>query len=204
MLKTVDEACDFVAEWCGEEGDHAGQPVSVGFAVPNCITRLNARVGDLWRAKRLPGPILRYSTPFLGLLEGQDQVLNPSGYVRDTNGVVPFVYENQGVWHYGFDPDDVDQLLVSGDWCDGVRGDFETEWRRVAAKPEDALVCTLLINLCMQSDAKWDDNAPKPETARLVLWQHPAWSDFDGFWINDEQTLIYFRDWQVTRWQQPG
>ena len=200
MLKTVDEACDFIADWCREKGSYAGQPVDADFAVPDCIVRLNARVGDLWRsAKRQPGPILQYATPFLGLLGGQDQILNPSGYARDKNGIVPFVWENQGVWWYGFDPDDVDQLLVSGDWCDGLGGDFETEWRRVAAKPEDALVCTLLINLCMQSDAKWDDNAPKPQAAHLVLWQHPAWSDFDGFWINDEQTLIYFRGWQVTR-----
>jgi len=92
------------------------------------------------------------SNAFLGLLGGQDE-----------NGIVPFVWENQGLGGYGFDPDDVDQLLVCGYWCDGLRGDFETEWRRVAAKPVDGLVCTLLINLCMQSDANWDDNPPKPK-----------------------------------------
>ena len=200
MLKTVDEACDFIAEWCQEEGSYAGQPLDAGIAMPDCIVRLSARVGGLWRsAKRLPGPILHYATPFLGLPGGQDKILNPSDYARDKNGVVPFVWENQGVWGYGFDPDDIDQLLVSGDWCDGLRGDFETDWRRVAAKPEDALVCTLLTNLCMQSDANWHDNAPRPEAAHLVLWQHLAWSDFDGFWIDDERTLIYFRGWQVTR-----
>jgi hypothetical protein len=183
MLKTVDDACDFIAEWCQETDSYAGQPLASGFAVPDCIVRLNARVGDLWRsAKRLPGPIL--------------QILNPNGYARDENGIVPFVRENQGVWAYGFDPDDVDRLLVSGDWSDGLRGD---SWRCVAAKPEDALVCTLLINLCMQSDANWDDNTPELEAAHIVLWQHPAWSDFDGFWINEERTLICFRGWQVTR-----
>ena len=104
---------------------------------------------------------------------------------------------------YGFDPDDVDQLLVSGDWCDGAGGDFPTEWRRVAARPEDALVCYLLINLCMQSDAEWDDNMSRPETAHLVLWQHSAWSDFYSFWINDERTLIYFSGWQITRRPEP-
>ncbi len=190
MLKTVDETCDFIADWCREKGSYAGQPVGADFAVPDCIVRLNARIGDLWCDAK---------PPFLGLLSGQDQILNPSGYARDKNGIVPFICENQGVWCYGFDPDDVDQLLVSGDWCDGLRGDFKTEWRRAAAKPEDALVCTLLINLCMQSDARWDDNAPKPQAAHLALWQHPAWSNFDGFWINDEQTLIYFSGWQVTR-----
>ena len=200
MLKTVDEACDFIAEWCQETGTHAGQPLACDFAVPDCIVRLNERVGDLWRsAKRLPGPILRYATPFLGLLGGQDKILNPNDSARDQNGVVPVVWENQGVWGYGFDPDDVNQLLVKGDWCDGPRRNFETEWRRVAAKPEDALVCTLLINLCMQSVANWDDNAPKPKAAHIALWQHPAWSDFDGFWINEERTLIYFSGWQVTR-----
>jgi hypothetical protein len=162
--------------------------------------RLNARAGDLWRsAKRVPGPVLRYARPFLGLLGGQDNILDPNGYARDKHGIVPFVWENQGVWSYGFDPENIDQLLVSGDWCDGRGGDFETEWRCVATKPEDALVCTLLINLCMQSDANWDENASKPEAAHIVLWQHPAWRDFDGFWINEEGTLIYFSGWQVTR-----
>src|SRR5215468_8985738 len=184
MLRTVDEACDFIADWCSEKGSYAGQPVEADFAVPDCIVRLNARIGDLWRsAKRQTGPSLRYATPFLGLLGGQDNIVNPGSYARDKNGIVPFVWENQGVWSYGFDPDDLDQLLVSGDWCDGPRRDFEPEWRRVAAKPEDALVNTLLINLCMQSNAKWNDNAPKPQAAHVILWQHPVWSNFDGFWI---------------------
>jgi hypothetical protein len=56
------------------------------------------------------GPILRYATPFLGLRGGQDKILNPNDYARDENGIVPFVWENQRVWGYGFDPDDVDQL----------------------------------------------------------------------------------------------
>src|SRR5262245_34089180 len=117
MLKTVDEACDFVAEWCQEKGSHAGPPLGTGIAMPDCIVRLNARLGGLWRsAKRLPGPILEYATPFLGLLGGQDRILNPCDYSRDENGVVAFVWENQNVCGYGFDPDDVDQLLVSGDW----------------------------------------------------------------------------------------
>jgi hypothetical protein len=199
MLKTIDEACDFVAEWCQEKGAYPGEALNTGFAVPDCILRLNARVGHLWNsAKRLPGPVLQYATPFLGLLGGQDQILNPNGYSPDKNGIVPFVWENQGVWGYGFDPDDVDQLFVTGDCCDGRRGNFETEWRRVPAKPEDALVCTLLINLCMQSDANWEDT-PRPEATHLILWQHPAWSDFNGFWINSAKTLIYFSGWRITR-----
>jgi hypothetical protein len=137
------------------------------------------------------------------LLDGQDEILNPSGYARDKNGIVPIVCENQGVWRYGFDPDHLDQLLVSGDWCDGLRGDFETEWRPVEAKPEDALMCTLLVNLFMQSDAKWGDKAPKPQSAHLVLWNHLAWSGFEGFWTNDNQTLVYFSGWQISRRQQP-
>jgi hypothetical protein len=200
MLQTVDEACDFIAEWCAEEASHAGQPLDTDLAVPDCIVRLNARVGDLWRSANRPsGPPLRYATPLLGLFGAQDRILDPGDYAPDENGIVPFVWANQDVWGYGFDPDDPDHLLVSGDWCDGPRRNFKTEWRRVAARTEDALVCTLLINLCMQSDANWDDNAPKPPAAHLALWRHPAWSDFDGFWINEERTLIYFSGWQVTR-----
>jgi len=105
MLRTVDEACDFIADWCQEECSCVGQPVGAELAMPVCIVRLNARLGDLWRiAKRQPGPILQYATPFLGLLGGQDQILNPSGYARDKYGIVPFTWENQGVWGYGFDP----------------------------------------------------------------------------------------------------
>jgi hypothetical protein len=195
MLKTVDDACDFIAEWCEEQRGYAGQPLATGLPVPDCIVRLNARVGDLWRsAECQPGPTLQDATPFLGLLAAQDQILNPSSYARDKNGIVPFVCENQDVWRCGFDPDDLDRLLVSGDWCDGLRGDFDT-WRHVGANPEDALVYTLLINLCMQSNANWDHDAPKPRATDLILWQHPAWNTFDGFWINDQRTLIYFSGW---------
>jgi len=200
MLKTIDDACDFVATWCQDKCPYPGQAINLDFALPDCIVRLNARVGDLWHtAKPQPGPILQYATPLLGLLGGQDQILNPSKYARDEYGIVPFVWENQGVWGYGFDPTALDQFVVCGDWCDGVQRADDAKWRRVAARPEDALVCTLLINLCMQSDANWDDRAPKPEAAHTVLWQHPAWRDFDGFWVNDEQTLIYFSGWQVMR-----
>jgi hypothetical protein len=199
MLKTVDEACDFIADWSRDKGSYAGPPISSDFGVPDCIVRLNARIGDLWRnAKRQPGT-LSYASPFLRLLDGQDKILNPIEYARDENGIVPFVRENQDVWCHGFDPSDMDQLLVSGDWCDGLGADFQTEWRRVAAKPEDALVCSLLINLCMQGDADWNDDVPKPDAAQTVLWRHPAWSNFDGFWVDGDRTLIYFSGWVVTR-----
>src|SRR5262245_7855818 len=105
MLKTVDEACDFIVEWCHETGSYAGQPLTTGFAVPDCVVRLNERIGDLWRSARgLPGPVLRYARPFLGLLGGQDEILNPNGYARDENGIVQFARENQDAWGYGFDP----------------------------------------------------------------------------------------------------
>jgi len=53
-------------------GNHGGQPLGCDFAVPDCVVRLNERVGDLWRsAKRLPSPFLEYATPFLGLLVGK-------------------------------------------------------------------------------------------------------------------------------------
>lgn len=200
MLKTVDEACDFIGEWCGESAGYAGAPLASPFAIPNSVVRLNSRVGDLWRtAKRIPGPLLSYATPFLGLLEGQDRILNPSTYAIDAHGVVPFVCENQGVWRYGFDPSDADRLLVSGDWSDGLSGEFSTEWRYVEATTEDALVCTLLINMCMQSTTNWDVDEPKPEAACIPLWNHPAWDDFYAFWVNEERTLIYFSGCQVTR-----
>src|SRR5262249_46180947 len=149
-----DEACDFIGEWCGDQAPHPGEPVTTSIAVPNCVSQLNARVGELWlSAKRIPGPLLEYATPFLGLFGGQDRILHPNNYSVDANGIVAFVCENQGVWQYGFNPNLVDRLLVSGDWCDGLRGDFNTEWREVEATTEDALICTLLINMCMLSDA---------------------------------------------------
>jgi hypothetical protein len=201
MLKTVDDACDFAAEWCEEEGSHAGRMLSTGISVPDCILRLNARIGHLWEsAARVPGPVLRYATPFLGLLGGQDQILDPNRYARDNNGVVPFVQENQGVWSFGFDPESPDQLLVTGDWWYGLERSFEAKWRRVPAKPEDALVCTLLLNLCMQSDHDWDDDDRyKPDAEYSALWRHPAWSNFDGFWINDARTLVRFMGFQASR-----
>jgi hypothetical protein len=194
MLNSVDDACDFIGEWCRESGSHAGAPLRNGFAVPHAILRLNDRIGSLWHSAER-----QHATPLLGLLDGQDQIVDPEKYVRDKHGVVPFIRENQGVWSYGFDPGNVDQLQVCGDWCDGLQGSFQTEWRPVGARPEDALICTLLINLCLQSDAHWDDNTPKPDAAHLLLWQHPAWSNFDGFWTDDARTLICFSGWQIAR-----
>jgi hypothetical protein len=199
ILKTVDEACDFIADWCGEKRSYAGQPLSTEFAMPDCILRLNARIGDLWRsAERVPGGMLRYATPFQGLLGGQDTILDPRNFARDEYGIVPLVWENQGVWGYGFDPANIDQLLVSGDWNDRERCSFENDWRRVAATPEDALVCTLLVNLCAQSDSEWHDT-PESKAAHPVLWQHPAWDEHYSFRINEERTSIYHGDRRMTR-----
>jgi hypothetical protein len=202
MLKTVDEACDFIGDWCREKRSYPGQPLRADFAVPDCILRLNARLGGLWPgAKRQPGPIVEYPRRFLGLLSVQDKILNPSEYARDKDGVVLFAHENQGVWQFGFDPDDVDQLLMKGDCVFGPRSTVGDEWDLVDATPEDALVFALLINLCLTSADEWDENLRKPETANEVLWNHHAWGSdhFDGFWINDERTLIYFSGWRAPR-----
>jgi hypothetical protein len=203
LLKTIDDACDFIGDWCREKRSYPGQPLSADFAVPDCIVRLNARLGGLWPgAKRQPGPIVEYPRRFLGLLSQQDEIINPSKYARDENGFVAFINENQHVWQFGFDPDNADQLLVRGDCTFGPRGAAGFEWDLAEARTEDALVFTLLINLSMYGpEAEWDGDAPKPEAAHLALWQHPAWqsSHFDGFWINDERTLIYYSGWQVTR-----
>jgi hypothetical protein len=200
ILKTVDDACDFIANWCGEKGNRPGPPILADFPVPECIVRLNERVGDLWyTAKPETSLEFEYATPFLGLLGGQDDIIDPHRYARDEDGIVRFVCENQGVWQCAFHPDNTDELLVRGDWCDGVRGSVTYRWHRVPAKTEDALLYTLLINLCIQSNASWDDEAPKPEAARLPLWHHPAWTNFDGFWIDERRTLIYFDGWQVRR-----
>lgn len=200
MLRTVDEVCDFIAEWCGRDANCPGPPLDVDFAVPECVVRLNARIGELWTsARRLPEPVLRYATPFLGLLGGQDDILNPRDYVRSQKGIVPLVWENQGVWACGFDPDSVDQLVVSGDWSDSIRTEFRKDWQPIGAKPEDALVCTLLTNLCMQSNAEWDDDRRKPDSVDQILWQHPDWNDFYSFWSNETRTLIYFGGFHVTR-----
>lgn len=135
----------------------------------------------------------------LGLFGGQDHILHPGTYAKDASGVVRFVCENQGNWEYGFNPDQVDRLLVSGVWCDGSSGDFNSTWHHVQATTEDALICALLTNMCMQSDAEWFGDVPKLEAANVALWEHPAWSDFDGFWTNEEKTLICFSAWRVQR-----
>lgn len=195
-MNTIDEACDFIGEWCGEPDERPGGPVTLSFAIPNCVLRLNARVGQLWQsARRYPEPLPNYPTPFFGLLEGQDRIVDPRRYGPDASGIIAFVWENQRVWRYGFNPSQVDRLFVSGDWCDGS----DEAWRQVEATTEDALISTLLINLCMMSGASWDENVPKPESASVLLWDHPAWTTFDGFWTNDERTLIYFSGWQVHR-----
>jgi hypothetical protein len=98
MLKTVNEVCDFIAEWCQETGAHAGQPLACDFAVPtvSCVSTNGLVICGAAQSAH-PGPIFQYATPFLGLLGGQDKILNANDYARDENGVVPVVGENQGV-----------------------------------------------------------------------------------------------------------
>lgn len=196
-LNTVDDACDFIAEWTGVEGTFAGATLPSEPPIPQCIRALNSRLGLVWQGSEHPfwmvhtegaGPVT--------LFDVQDHVLDPRTFALDDHGIIPVLWENQGVFGFGFDPNTDECLYVCRDWCDGLESEFPTTWRKAGATLEDGIVSALLGNLWMlnfgDAEVELDELAPKPSDASELLWLHPAWRGFDGFWTDTGRTLFYY------------
>ena len=184
-LRTLDNACDFVRRWHGLPADLPGT-TELHPDCPVALARLNARLGAIWGGAA-PEAVA-------DLFDGQDRIADPHDLPQADDGAIPFIEENQTVWQVGFDPADPGRIRVRGDWADGS-GDT---WRPVDASPEDALIYTLISNLVILSSTEDDwmfdpaHSDPQDDLPHL-LWDHPAWTGFGGFWTNADGTEIQFR-----------
>lgn len=199
FINTVDEACDFILTWFEIDHDFPGADLPSADSLPEAVRALNSRLGQLWHDDNHPlkADLAIPNSP-VSLFDYQDALLDPLTYEQDEEGFFPVATENQGVWQFGFHPSDLSELYVSRDWCDGLESDFHEKWRQVGAKIDDAIISVLLGNFCIMisHEEDWHD-APvqadaKPAAADHLLWSHPAWRGFDGFWTNSERNLIYY------------
>lgn len=204
QIKTVSEACSFILEWTACVNAFRGAELSNKYVIPKCVAELNAKLGQLWQNNDHPlNAFPHVSDQPVGLLDIQDLILNPKTYAADDEGVIPLVWENQGVWGFGFRPSEPEQLLVCRDWCDGLQSDFADKWRPVGVTTEDGLVWTLLSNFCFLAPEEntvveaYEFNR-RPEDADRLLWRHPAWDGFDGFWTNSKRSVIFYSGMGLT------
>lgn len=198
LLRDLSDTCDFVCDWLSVEHSYPPQVKSVAQELPDAIGYLKNRFGQLWQDTNHPiKKVSNHPTRPLSLFEFQDTIVDPKDYQVDTYGNIPFVFENQGVWQFGFSPSKGDTLFVKGDWyIDGDESDRDA-WSKLDACVDDALFFALLGNLCLMcsEDDDWDfDDAVGtiPQNERVLLWRHLAWDEFDGFWTNVGQTQFHY------------
>jgi len=188
QISTVDEACTFISCWFGLKNDLVGSQIALPFAAPQAIETVNRRLGRLW---------LEHGN--IGIFDSQDTLISPHRYQVLPNGIVPLIWENQGVWGCGFRPEISAKLWVKGDWPDDHS---ETNaWRPTQDVVETAVVFVMLSNMVWASiDCAMDDKDEKPAGVDRLLWNFAPWAGFSGFWTNNEKTLIRMQGsgWGVT------
>lgn len=199
-ITTIGEVCDFILDWTGLTHELGGQAISSEHAHPACVDALNERLGKLWSTDDR-------SHVLHGLFNAQDEIIDPARYQTGADGIVRAVRENQGVWSYGFRPNE-SALFVTGDWAEGLKSDFDIEWRPINASFEDALIWVLLANFCIafRTEGDFDPYSPKPDDADILLWMNPKWDGlyaFEGFWTNKDGTMLHYGGMGCTARQQP-
>ena len=182
QISTVDEACTVISSWFGWKNNLVGSQIALPFAVPQAIETVNRRLGRLW----LEDPQARGG---INIFDSQDTLVSPHRYQARPDGIVPMIWENQGVWGCGFRPDMSAQLWVTGDWPDD-QSDTHT-WRSTHDVVDTAVIFVMLANAIWASaDCRMDEEDEKPAEANRLLWTFAPWAGFSGFWTNNDRTLI--------------
>jgi len=187
IISTVGEACTTIRDWFGWKNDLVGAQITLPFAVPQAIQTVNRRLGRLWLER---GNVR--------IFDSQDTLISPHRYEARPDGVVPMIWENQGVWACGFKPETGAQLWVSGYWPDGQSG--ESAWRPTRDVVDTAIIFVMLANAIWASTDCQMDEEEKPKEVDRLLWTFAPWPGFSGFWTNNDQTLIRMQGlgWGIT------
>jgi len=186
-ISNVDEACTFILNWFGLKGSHEGSQIQLPFEVPQAMKVVNRRLGRLWLNE--PTEIFR----------GQDELISPLLYELGPDDIVPIIWENQGVWGCGFQPETGSQLWVTGDWPDdrcGMRA-----WRSTVDAVDTAIIFVMLGNAVWATDnCEMDEDDNKPPHADCLLWAFAPFAGFHGFWTDRDMTLLRMQGtgWGVT------
>jgi hypothetical protein len=165
-----------------------GSQITLPFAVPQAIETVNRRLGRLWLER---GNI--------GIFDSQDALVSPHRYQARPDGIVPMIWENQGVWGCGFKSEMSAQLWVTGDWPDSLSD--TCAWRPTQDVVDTVVIFVMLANAIWASDdCEMDDEDQRPAEADRLLWTFAPWAGFSGFWTNSDRTLIRMQGsgWGVT------
>ena len=191
IISTVDDACSLILRWFGWQDKLLGSRTPLSPAFPKAIRIVSHRLGRMWEEPRPAGDV--------NLFNSQDRLIAPHHYQADADGLVPIIWENQGVWGCAVKPETGAQLWVTGDWPDAACG--TAGWRPTADEIDKAIIFVLLANSVLASaNCEYDDEDEKPDDADRLLWAFAPWSGFSGFWTNKEESLIRMQGygWGVT------
>ena len=177
IIATVEEASGVIADWFGWNNDFAGSQIILPFEVPQSIQVLNGRLGRLW-----------LENGNVNFFDSQNTLISPHRYEARSDGVVPMIWENQGVWACGFKPETGAQLWVTGDWPDDQSS--SRIWRPTRDVVDTAIIFVMRANaISASADCQMDEEDKPAEVGRL-LWKFAPWAGLSGFWTNDNQTLM--------------
>jgi hypothetical protein len=182
IISTVGEACTVISGWFGWKNDLVGSQITLPFAVPQAIQTVNRRLGRLWLEDR-------HARGNVNIFDSQDTLISPHRYEARPDGVVPIIWENQGVWACGFKPETSTRLWVTGDWPDDQSG--ASAWRPTQDVVDTAIIFVMLANAIWASADCQMDEEEKPAGVGRLVWTFAPWAGFSGFWTNNDQTLMY-------------
>lgn len=87
--------------------------------------------------------------------------------------------------------------MIKGDWV--WSGEVQTyrDWYSFEANIEDALVFALLMNFYFyafseKNSIDFDFDDPDWQKQHRLLWSHPGWSAFQGFFTDNDGKLLIF------------
>ena len=198
QLNGVAEVCEFIQAWFGWQPDTSSE-LDAAVPVPSAVRQLHHHLGHLWT-----------SDSHSAFFDIQDSLIPPRDYEPMDNGIVPAIWENQGVWGCGFDPTDPEVLWVNDSadskvlWGKADLPDEHAhayEWRPVpGADLSLPMIYVLLGNTVWSSSDVEMDEKPLPDWATVQLWNHGPWQGFQGFWIDANRTKLRMQgdNWGVT------
>ena len=199
-IASVDQACDFVKDWCGVDRDHPWRAPPAS-PCPQPLADLGNHLGAIWDGARHPYWTLVDQSHSTHLFAVQERIFDPRAE-RPADAITYMIEENQGVNAFGYRSADDPQAYIRGDWMDGARGDH---WRPLPGTTvEEVLILFLLGNLfwltypTVGSKAEWALAPGSRDAATGVcLFAKPDWG-FEGFFTNASSTVLHFSGHDLT------
>lgn len=205
-IKSIRDVAEFIADWSGSTDTFPGGPTPLQMSTPEPIRVLDELLGGFWGEP--PYLIKPYESDYnrdRGLFGVQDFIISPRPAFRpelddnntaDTSSkehVTLFMEENQGVYVLGYSKDH--KLMVSGEWIWNGEPEAHENWSPFPADIEDALIHTVLMNFYWyyytdenSEDINYKDLVSQDEY--ILLWSHPGWAAFTGFYTNRDRTIF--------------